>query len=213
MQAAVNNGKVVVAGINADFFDILPSETTPGDYRPFGLTIKDGILISRGEFGLRPHLNGTTGNNRAFFGFTKDGKPIIAMESDYSSPTALATLETAVGGAYILSDDGKINFFKYQHNIIHGEVDPRGLAGYREDGTVVLMVIDGRQEEHSNGASLLQSSILMQQFGATDAILFDCGGSSNLVLRDPETNTYTTANSPSDGQLRQIYNSLLVIQK
>ena len=213
MQAAVNKGKNVLAGINADFFDILPSETTPGDYRPWGLTIKDGVIISKGEYALRPHLNGTTGNNRAFFGYTKDGTPVIAMESEYNTDAMLATLETAVGGAYILTDNGKINFFKYQHNIIHGEVDPRGLAGYREDGTVVLMVIDGRQPTHSNGASLLQSSLLMQRFGATDAILFDCGGSSNLVLRDPASNVYTTANSPSDGKLREIYNSLLVIEK
>ena len=158
-------------------------------------------------------MNGTTGNNRPFFGFTKEGAPVIAMESTYASDTMLATLDTAVGGAYILSADGKINFYMYQHNIIHGEVDPRGLAGYREDGTVVLMVIDGRQPEHSNGASLLQSSLMMQRFGASDAILFDCGGSSNLVLRDSATNTYTTANSPSDGQLRKIYNSLLVVRK
>ena len=53
----------------------------------------------------------------------------------------------------------------------------------------------------------------MHRFGASDAVLFDCGGSANLVLRDPDTDVYTTANSPSDGKLRPIYNSLLVVAK
>ena len=213
MQSAVANGKNVIAGINADFFDNSVNHATwPGDYHPWGLTIKDGTLISRGDTELRP-LVGYTGNVRPFFGFTKDGRPVIAMESEYASDAMLATLEHAVGGAYILAEEGKTNFFKMQHSIIHSGIHPRGLVGFREDGTVILMVIDGRQPAHSNGASLLQCSLLMHRFGASDAMLMDGGGSSCMVLRDPDTNTYTTVDKPSDGQLRKIYNSLLVIKK
>ena len=132
------------------------------------------------------------------------------MESEYSENMKL---QTAVGGAYILCEEGKTNFFSYQHDMIHGGINPRAIAGFREDGTVILMVIDGRQPAHSNGNSLLQSSLLMHRFAASDAILFDCGGSANLVLRDPARDSYTTANKPSDGKLRPIYNSLLVIAK
>ena len=220
MQAAVANGKNVIAGINADFFDNIASSTTAGDYRPWGLTIKDGkVLNTPDTLKLRPILHGTTGNVRPFFGFTKEGTPVIAMESEYATAASLATLDTAVGGAYILCEEGGINFFKYQHNIIHGEVHPRTVVGYREDGTVVMMVIDGRQVKHSNGASILQCSLLMQRFGASDALLLDGGGSSDMVLRDPDTNKYTTANKPSDGSdqgqnnLRDMYNSLLVVKK
>ena len=216
MQAAVNNGKNVIAGVNADFFH----NGEGGDYRPWGLTIKDGkVLNTEDTLSMRPILNGTTGNVRPFFGITKSGDPIIAMESEYSTPSALSTLDTAVGGAYILTKNGGINFYKYQHNIIHGEVHPRTVAGYREDGTVILMVIDGRQAKHSTGASILQCSLLMQRFEATDSVLLDGGGSSDMVLRDPVANTYTTANKPSDGSdkgqnnLRDMYNSLIVIKK
>ena len=138
---------------------------------------------------------------------------MIAMESEYDSDVKLSTLEHAVGGAYILAEEGKTNFYRYQHSLIHGGIHPRGLAGFREDGTVVLMVIDGRQPNHSNGASLLQCSLLMHRFGASDSILLDGGGSSCMVLRDPDTNTYTTVDKPSDGNLRKIYNSLIVIKK
>ena len=211
MQAAVNNGKNVVAAINTDFFDIEDGYLLD-DNHPFGLTIKEGFVISTGSLDCRPMV-GNNENNRPFFGVDKDNNAIIAMESEYKGQAMLDTLETACGGAYILCEEGKTNFFKLQYNIIHGGINPRAVAGFREDGTVILMVIDGRQPKHSNGNSLLQTSLLMHRFGASDAILFDCGGSANLVLRDPATNVYTTANKPSDGKLRKIYNSLLVVAK
>ena len=205
MEAAVKNGKNVIAGINADFFNI------DGNYCPWGLTIKDGKLISKGTLATRPKL--TTDNIRPFFGFTKDGQPVVAMESEYATDEQLATLQTAVGGAWILNEDGHTVYNKAQGGVTHGGVHPRAVAGYREDGTVILMVIDGRQPEHSNGASLLQCSMLMQRFGASDSVLLDGGGSSCMVLRDTKTGAYTTVDKPSDGNLRKIYNSLLVIQK
>ena len=214
MQAAVANGKNVIAAINGDFFDNSVNHARWfGDFRPWGLTVKDGRVISKGETELRPILFGTTENVRPFFAMTKDGTPVIDMESEYDSDEKLATLENAIGGAYILARDGKTNVYKYQHNIIHGEVHPRGLVGFCDDGKVVLTVIDGRQPEHSNGASLLQSSLLMHRFGASASLLLDGGGSSCMVLRDPETDTYLTPDKPCDGQLRLIYNSILVIAK
>ena len=208
MEAAVKNGKNVIAGINADFFN---NREPDGDYRPWGFTVKDGQLISKGSLSNRPKL--TEDNIRPFFGFTKDGQPIIAMESDYATDEMIATLETAVGGAWILSKDGQTIYNKGQGSVTHGGVHPRAVVGYREDGTVIMMVIDGRQPAHSNGASLLQCSMLMQRFGASDAVLLDGGGSSCMVLRDTQYNIYKTVDKPSDGQLRKIYNSLLVIKK
>ena len=205
MEAAVNNGKNVIAGINADFFNI------DGNYCPWGLTIKDGKLITKGTFSTRPKL--TEDNIRPFFGFTKDGKPVVAMESEYKTDEMLATLQTAVGGAWILNEDGHTIYNRGQGAVTHGGVHPRAVAGYREDGTVILMVIDGRQPTHSNGASLLQCAMLMQRFGASDSVLLDGGGSSCMVLRNPTSKVYTTVDKPSDGSLRKVYNSLLVIKK
>ena len=206
MQAAVKNGKNVIAGINADFFNM------GGNYCPWGMTIKDGQLITHGTTATRPKL--TADNIRPFFGFTKDGKPVIAMESEYpKNSEQIKTLDTAVGGAYILAEEGQLIYRSNQSSLTHGGVHPRALVGFREDGTVILMVIDGRQPTHSNGASHLQCSVLMHRFGASDTLLLDGGGSSCMVLRDPETNVYTTVDKPSDGQLRKIYNSLIVIKK
>ena len=53
----------------------------------------------------------------------------------------------------------------------------------------------------------------MRSLGAVTALNLDGGGSTNLILRDPATNTYTTCNSPSDGSLRKVHTSLLIALK
>ncbi len=212
MQAAVKNGENVIAATNADFFNNR-TEPSPGDYAPWGFTIKDGVLLSQ-KNPERPWIP-ATGNDRPFFGVDVDGNPLISYESSYLSDEARATLNTAIGGAYILASGGSSLYYcnAMTGKVIHGTIDPHTMVGVCEDGTVVLMVIDGRQPKHSNGASLLQCSILMQRFGSDDVMLLDGGGSSNMVLRDPATDTYTTVNSPDDGHLRKMYNSILVVKK
>ena len=213
MQEAIKNGKNAIAGVNGDQFYIEGREL--GDYRPDGLTIKDGKVISKGE-PTRPSLVGTTERDRAFFGITKDGKPIIAMESEYVNNAAkLATLQTAIGANIKLAENGATVYYKTHRNIGHGTTSdsPRTVYGYDKDGRVILMCVDGRSLNHSNGAWLLQLSLLMHQFGASDVVQLDGGGSTCMVLRNPDTNAYETVNKPSDGQLRKVYNSLLVLKK
>lgn len=61
------------------------------------------------------------------------------------------------------------------------KVHPRTAAGRTEDGTLILMVVDGRQPE-SRGVSLEELAELMQGVGAVDALNLDGGGSSSLVV-------------------------------
>ena len=208
MRAAVKNGKNVIAGISGDFFDIDDGYLLD-DYHPFGLTVKDGVIISLGSRDYRPPI-GKGQNARGFFGMNKKGEPLIALDSEYSEEMVL---ETAVGGAYILAKNRKTNFIKHQHDIIHGGVHPRSVAGFGENGNVILMVIDGRQPTHSIGASLLQCALLMHRHGASDSLLLDGGGTSCMVLRNPKYDEYLVPDKPSDFWLRHIYNSILVVAK
>ena len=210
MRAAVRNGKNVVAGINADFFDIDDGYLLD-DYHPFGLTIKEGKVISLGAFDCRPLCGpGRLLNDRGFFAVDKKGKPIIAMESEYKEEM---DLEMAVGGVYILARDGKTNFHKHQHEIIHGGTGPRAISGFDDQGNYLLMVVDGAQPIHSNGASLLQSALLMHRHGASDSLMMDGGGSAGMVLRNVKNDEYLVADKPGAGWLRHIYNSILVVAK
>jgi len=58
---------------------------------------------------------------------------------------------------------------------------PRTAAGYTKKGALILLVVDGRQEE-SRGVSLDELAILMYELGAVEAINLDGGGSSTLVV-------------------------------
>ena len=91
-----------------------------------------------------------------------------------------------------------------------GTRHPRTAVGYRPDGTVVIIVVDGRQPSISNGASLVDLASIFWELGCSDAVNLDGGGSSTFILAGGQGG-YTVRNSPSDGRLRKIQNSLLVL--
>ncbi|MGI6166995.1 MAG: phosphodiester glycosidase family protein [Eubacteriales bacterium] len=188
MKAAAQNGKKVVAGVNADFFNI------SGDYLPRGLCIKEGKL-----------LHGA--NSRPWFGVTYDGTPVTGSAAEYDKYAN--NLVTAVGGSNIMLKNGSVldvdlgtDFGRTRH--------PRTAVGYRPDGTVVIIVVDGRQPSISNGASLADLASIFWELGCSDAINLDGGGSSTFILTGGQGD-YVVKNSPSDGRLRKIQNSLLVL--
>lgn len=76
--------------------------------------------------------------------------------------------------------------------------------------------MDGRIPERSNGASLVDLARVMQSFHVKRAINLDGGGSSTfLIMKEGEL---TMLNRPADlirptePLIREIYNSLQVIQ-
>lgn len=82
---------------------------------------------------------------------------------------------------------------------------PRTAVGVRPDGTVLLVVVDGRSEA-SGGMSLPQLTAFMQALGASDALNLDGGGSTTLALGG------RVVNRPSDktGE-RPVADALLVL--
>jgi hypothetical protein len=62
--------------------------------------------------------------------------------------------------------------------------NPRTAIGIAKDGTLLLMVSDGRAPKYSAGLSIRETALVMKHFGAVDAINLDGGGSSMMVARD-----------------------------
>ena len=83
---------------------------------------------------------------------------------------------------------------------------PRTAVGLTKDGRVLLAVIDGRQS-HSIGYTLLELALFMQEMGAVNAVNFDGGGSSEMVIGKD------IINSPSDGGERKVGSALVVLGK
>ena len=190
MRSAANAGCDVVAGVNADFFRI------NGDYSPQGLCIKQGKLLSGVE-------------GRPWFGITKDGRAVMGDASAYSKYAT--QLQEAVGASTVLLKNGLVENVGYL-SASKADRHPRTLVGTRADGTVLIIAIDGRQTKVSNGASYSDMAWILLELGAVDAVNLDGGGSTTFVTCS-ENGGYHVRNSPSDGSLRPVYNSLIVVKK
>ena len=83
---------------------------------------------------------------------------------------------------------------------------PRTAVGITKDSHVLLAVVDGRQT-NSIGCTLSEMAVLMQEMGAVDAVNFDGGGSSEMVIKNE------IINSPSDGSERKVGAALVVLSK
>jgi hypothetical protein len=85
---------------------------------------------------------------------------------------------------------------------------PRSAVGFNRDSTQVFIVtVDGRQAS-SVGMTLIELADLMKDLGAWDALNFDGGGSTTLVVKGQ------IVNKPSDsvGE-REVANALLVVRR
>jgi hypothetical protein len=85
---------------------------------------------------------------------------------------------------------------------------PRTAIGFsRDSSTLYLLAVDGRSE-NSGGATLVELAGLMRKLGAWQAMNFDGGGSTTVVIDG------VVANKPSDptGE-REIGNAIVVVKK
>jgi len=89
---------------------------------------------------------------------------------------------------------------------------PRTAIGVREDGTIVMCVIDGRQvKKGMYGLDRNELGSIMKAYGCVDAYNLDGGGSSTMVIRTADG--LQVLNSPSDGSERRDANCVLIVAK
>ncbi|QOJ01457.1 MAG: phosphodiester glycosidase family protein [Phycisphaeraceae bacterium] len=83
---------------------------------------------------------------------------------------------------------------------------PRTAAGVNKDGTrLILLVIDGRREGHSVGATLPEAASILVERGAWAGLNLDGGGSSSFWYDPtPGADGDEVKNRPSDGAFRPV---------
>ncbi|MBC5829312.1 MAG: phosphodiester glycosidase family protein [Candidatus Eremiobacteraeota bacterium] len=87
---------------------------------------------------------------------------------------------------------------------------PVSGAATQNDGTLLLLEIDGRQPFDSIGVTRPEFASLMRALGAREGMAFDGGGSSTLVTRRLGEPVATLRNLPSDGTERPVGDGLFV---
>jgi exopolysaccharide biosynthesis protein len=178
-----------LAGINGGGF--VDPDGLGNGFAPIGFIMSGGELLYTDQDGSIP---------QHVVGFTKEGLLVVGKytidqleEMGVNEAVMFYPRVIANGKALITSGDGGWGR------------GPRTAIGQKEDGTVVIMVIDGRQT-HSVGATLKELQDLMLEEGVVNAGFLDGGASSELVT---QTDGLITKPSSRYGE-RRLPSALLV---
>ena len=144
--------------------------------------------------------------------YRKNAAPMFAVGDavvlDINSSVNLDEMETSFGGGGKLLVDGKITT---ANSIVATGRQPRTAFGVSKDGnTAIFMVVDGRGE--SIGATHWELGLLMQEYGAYEAMHLDGGGSSTMVAKTVEDKAMTVQNTVSEGSERKVINAVGIFQ-
>ena len=129
-----------------------------------------------------------------------------------------ANIESAIRYYCVLLKDGEHLFFQDSVSGVKNEYglakNPRTVIGFKEDGSVVMMVSDGRgmDRDFQVGLSYFQIAEMMRLAGCKDVYQMDGGGSATLVARNSQGNL-EVINRPSDGSERSIGNAILMVMR
>ena len=114
------------------------------------------------------------------------------LETDQKDEWQKAT--SIIGGGPQLIKDSRVEITNAAEKILPafvGDLHPRTAIAKLKSGELLLVTVDGRQTA-SIGMSLTMLADLLIEFGATDAINLDGGGSTTMVIRN------RLVNKPSD---------------
>jgi len=114
----------------------------------------------------------------------------------------------AIGGRELILQEGKMALPPGSPDPLVSLRHPRTAIGLRRDGTLEVVVVDGRQPSYSQGMTLYELAHYLQSRGVVTALNLDGGGSSVLAGRLPGDFHLTVLNRPSDGKERPTANSL-----
>ena len=107
---------------------------------------------------------------------------------------------TVVSGGPLLVENGSVHVRTAEEqiapDIARGRA-PRTALGLKKDGTLLLLVVDGRSSA-SAGLTLTELAQYLVKLGAVSAVNYDGGGSSEMVINGK------IVNNPSDGRERAV---------
>ena len=161
--------------INGDFFwpwwyhtifDYYPHDHDPTDV--------NGFAASQGQIYSEEEAN--------------DPRPTLFISQDNraSIDQPIGAVYNAVSGTPLIVEDGHISS-QIKIDDYQADIHPRSAVGLdRTKRMLLLFVIDGRQPNYSEGVTLPELAQIAIEYGADIAFNLDGGGSSTLVMEDPQ---------------------------
>jgi exopolysaccharide biosynthesis protein len=181
--------------VNGDFFlakDITDAEGVLSRYREGQWAVVSGPAVTDGKA----------------WSPVADPKPCLLIRKDRKAtiglyPRPLDDAWQMLAGNLMMVDKGKptIERSPARH--------PRTAVGIDQEGTMLLiLVVDGRMPGVSVGMTHAELQQQLLRLGCYMAFNLDGGGSSTLVMRDPQSGKCRVINSPSDFRERAVANVL-----
>ena len=237
--AATSDGITLYTKDCADTYDLTGYTVCEGTYticrvantKNKSVFIKGEMNISRtGNAEEKPCMtreelkeDGTTKTTivREFYIATKNQEVVNKLKSgvkvkcQYDFVDEWADVINTMGYKYDLLLNGKSQHQKSTNADCYTD-HPRTFIGFKEDGSPVLMVIDGRGKtaaEKNYGVSLFEGAEIMKLAGCVNAYNLDGGGSSTLIARN-ENGGFDVINRPSDyGYERSTGNAIFLVMR
>ena len=184
-------GENVVGAINAGGYDM-------SNGRPSGAFVMNGVAINR--------ATATT------FWVDMDGKAHITDAQTCNAALDASNVREAVAGFGDIFENGHA-----RSGLDNTTRASRTAIGIKADGTVVMLMVDGRQAPYSVGMTMAEVAASMEALGCEEAVNLDGGGSSTFATqREGEPENETTAGltlrcRPSDGYERKVSNTIMVL--
>lgn len=119
--------------------------------------------------------------------YSENATSPISVTKEYANATPFETVKHALGAGPVLVKNGTKSITYNEEVFWESGVgltnkDPRSALGIKEDGTIILFVVDGRQSS-SFGLSLIEMADELIALGCVEAINLDGGGSSQMAFK------------------------------
>ena len=168
-QCLANNA---LGGINGGAFQ--DDSGTGNGSIPEGLTVIDGQVLYPGF------------DSNCFVGLTREGRLVVGYFT-MDDVVNMGIVGGVTFGPILVANGQPTRIAKF------GSINPRTAIGQRQDGCILMLVIDGRQV-HSNGANYSDLQEIMLEYGAVNAINLDGGSSTTMWYNGSYVNSCSSAN-------------------
>ena len=215
VTAMAGDHDAILAINGGGFYD--PGNSSAGG-TPNGITISDGKIITNGQYGTNTQGGG-------IIGFTNDDILVLLKYTSAQEAINMGVRDAITWGPFLIVN-GEPSFIKGNGGWGYAA---RSAIGQREDGIVLLLVIDSNAVR-TKGADMVDLTEIMQNYGAINAANLDGGTSSVMVMpkkiaqkeynascNDYFTDTHCAINDPIDGELyhrtRPIADAWIVVEE
>ena len=176
---------------------------------PYGLLVYEGKVLADNRDACPDCGPGKRHPGGGYLVIYKDGK--AELRDPMEPLTGDEWMAQTVCFSYLVKDGVNVNA-KEDHSSGDAAA-PRSVIGVKADGTLVLMMVDGRMAPYSTGFTNHEMSQMMLDLGCVDAINCDGGGSSTFITEREGSGELSIKSRFSDGSERVTLTGIAVISK